>query len=401
MDGDRFTIGRGPECDWALNDPDRALSKQHCLITRGQEGFSLTDTSTNGVFLNGSRYPLGRGQVAVLSDGDVIAIGPYQVRMSIQTIAPAVHAALPPALVSGPQAWIGDVLPSRSEGTRAPVQAAWGGPPDPHAMSATGLVTMATSDAFSTLAQQSEAGSPLATVFRVPSAKSVLPLDWDAPASEDNPLGALKPKSVAREVSPTVEKSLVDAFVAGAGLPAGSLDDLDPGVAFHEFGRMLRAATLGLRDLLASRKLAKAELRVPATTVKATANNALKLSTDAERALRAITGQPVPGFLPGVDAIEEGMRDVKAHELALVATVSLLLTDISTQLDPAAIKAKVGGSWDLLSTSKRARFWDEYEAVFSSLAGDAAGATLMGRFAQAYAEQVGQSVSAAGSSGAV
>ena len=396
MQGGRLTIGRGGECDWVLNDPDRALSKQHCVIARTAEGFVVTDTSTNGVFVNGSRFPLGRGQSAPLSDGHLVAVGPYRIRVSIQVVGPRADAALPPALMPTPEAWIGGAVPAAGFGHgRPPVRTGWDAPPDPHALGATGMLAPDGMGAFSSFAQHAEAGSPLATVIRVPAARAVLPMDWNAPgpgvapgaADVVNPLGPLK---AAAAVPPVPDDaSLADAFAEGAGLAPGSWDG-DARPAFHEFGRMLRASVLGLRDLLATRKLAKAELRVPATTVKASGNNALKLSPDAERALLAIAGQPLPGFLPGAEAIEEGLRDVKAHELALVATVSLLLNEISTRLDPEAIKAKVGGKWDLLGAGRRARCWDEYEAAFAALAGSAPGGTLMTRFAAAYAEQVTQ-----------
>lgn len=398
MQGGQLTIGRGSDCGWVLNDPDRALSKQHCIIARDGGGFTLTDTSSNGVFVNGSRFPLGRGQSVPLSDGHLVTIGPYRIRISIQAVAPVADAAPPPALAPAPEPWIGSVPQAGFGHGRPPVRAAWDAPLDPQAMGATGLLPAGGEDAFSPLLQQSEAASPLATVMRVPAPQAVLPMDWNAPAdaADENPLGPSKPATASLAVPAPADGALVDAFVEGAGLPPGSLGGQDARVAFHEFGRMLRASVLGLRDLLATRKLAKAELRVPATTVKASGNNALKLSPDAERALLAIAGQPLPGFLPGADAIEEGLRDVKAHELALVATVSLLMNEIAAQLDPEAIKARVGGGWDLLSASRRARCWDEYETAFAALAGSGPGATLMGRFAAAYTEQVEQTTGMSG-----
>lgn len=419
IQGGQLTIGRGAECDWVLADPDRALSKQHCVISRSPDGFVLTDTSTNGVFVNNSRLPLGRGQTAPLSDGHMVLIGPYHIRVSIQSTAATPEAVLPPALVPVAESWIGGVPEAGFGASRPPVQAGWDAPPDPHALGATGQPGANGFDAFSALAQHSESGSPLATVIRVPAAKAVLPLDWNAPAggpgngsshgpasgtasmfggAGDNPLGPLKPASVA---TPALsDNALADAFLEGAGLPPGTLGGSDARTTFHEFGRMLRCSVLGLRDLLASRKLAKAELRVQATTVKASGNNALKLSPDAERALQAIAGQPLPGFMPGADAIEEGLHDVKAHELALVATVSLLLNEINAQLDPAVIKAKAGGARSLLPASRRAQYWDEYEAAFNALVG-APGATLLSRFAAAYAEQAGQAIPPTAASGLV
>lgn len=394
LENGRMTVGRGPDCDWVLNDPDRALSKQHCIISSGPDGFSLTDTSTNGVFVDTHRAPVGRGQSVPLSDGQLVIAGPYRIRISIATTADAVAAVLPAALEQAAEAWIGSNVPAAGFGAgRPPVQAGWNAPPDPEALGATGLTLPGNTDTFSALAQSSETASPLATMIRMPIAKAVLPMDWDAPptGAPASPVNPLAPPPLPAATTTGFDAAL-DAFSAGAGLPPGSLDGVDPRVAFHEFGRMVRSSVLGLRDLLATRKLAKAELRVAATKVKASGNNALKLSPDAERALLAIAGQPMPGFLPGAEAIEEGMRDLKAHELALVATLSLLLNDISARLDPAVIRGKVGVGWNLLSASRRAQCWDEYEAAYASLAGKAvepgAVAPLMARFAEGYAEQV-------------
>lgn len=397
MQGDQLTIGRGTECDWVLNDPDWALSKQHCVISRTADGFTLTDTSTNGVFLNGERRPLGRGQSVPLTDGHQLLLGPYRVRLSIEPGAPAAQvAAPPPALTRAPETWIGAVPAAGFGEGRAPVKAGWDAPPDPAALGATGLLERGASDLFSPLAQQSERSSPVTTVIRMPTAKAVLPLDWDM-AADENPLAPPKPATPAPAPAPQ-HNHLLQAFLTGAGLPADMLAAADQVAAFHEFGRMVRSSVLGLRNLLGSRKLAKAELRVEATTVKASGNNPLKLSPDAERALLTIAGQPLPGFLPGADAIDEGLRDIKAHELALVATVSILFSEIAAQLDPAVIKARVGEAGGFRAASRRAHWWDEYETAFATLSGGEAG-TLMSRFAQIYAEQVRQSVLGDGTGG--
>ena len=90
LPGSGITIGRGPDNDWVLPDPDRLLSKQHCTIGFGDGAYTVTDTSTNGVYINGSGQPLGRGNVAVLHDGDRLALGDYRIAV---TIAEAEEAA--------------------------------------------------------------------------------------------------------------------------------------------------------------------------------------------------------------------------------------------------------------------------------------------------------------------
>lgn len=73
----RMTLGRGPDNSWMLDDPTRALSKQHCQIVDHDGGYELLDTSTNGVYLNDASAPLGRGHAAMLADGDRLRLGRY------------------------------------------------------------------------------------------------------------------------------------------------------------------------------------------------------------------------------------------------------------------------------------------------------------------------------------
>ena len=63
-------LGRGAECDIALDDED--VSREHCRITPGADGFVLEDLgSRNGTIVNGEQI---RGPV-LLRPGDLIVIG--------------------------------------------------------------------------------------------------------------------------------------------------------------------------------------------------------------------------------------------------------------------------------------------------------------------------------------
>src|SRR3712207_3901633 len=82
--GPRVAIGRAPDNDWTLPDPERHLSKTHCVIEQSAGRYSITDTSTNGVFLNRSPEPLGRNNRAALNHGDRIDLGAYQIEVQIE-----------------------------------------------------------------------------------------------------------------------------------------------------------------------------------------------------------------------------------------------------------------------------------------------------------------------------
>ncbi len=81
---DSFTIGRSDENDWAIPDPQRFLSGVHCRIHCEGDRYYITDTSTNGVFLNGSETRLERNATAELSRGDKIRIGDYEFEVLIE-----------------------------------------------------------------------------------------------------------------------------------------------------------------------------------------------------------------------------------------------------------------------------------------------------------------------------
>ncbi len=79
----RLTIGRGPENDWVLPDPERVISKQHCVIEADNGVYELTDTSSNGVFVNASDTPVGRGKAVVLKDGDHLRISHFRIEVTL------------------------------------------------------------------------------------------------------------------------------------------------------------------------------------------------------------------------------------------------------------------------------------------------------------------------------
>ena len=71
------SIGRGQGNDWVLPDPDRHLSKTHCVVSIENGKWILTDLSTNGVYINGARQPTLRDSRVVLTDGDEFRLGEY------------------------------------------------------------------------------------------------------------------------------------------------------------------------------------------------------------------------------------------------------------------------------------------------------------------------------------
>src|SRR5215471_17788983 len=81
--GGEFSLGRGTENDWVLPDPERYLSKRHCMLAYRSGSWQIADLSTNGTFLNGEDKSIGHGQPRDLRDGDRLRLGAYEIELRI------------------------------------------------------------------------------------------------------------------------------------------------------------------------------------------------------------------------------------------------------------------------------------------------------------------------------
>lgn len=90
------TLGRGGSNAIVLPDHERIVSTRHASIRHDLGQFVLTDHSTNGTFLNESPTPIGPEKSVPLQNGDIIGMGKYRMKVSLQQ--PAAPAPVP----SGP-----------------------------------------------------------------------------------------------------------------------------------------------------------------------------------------------------------------------------------------------------------------------------------------------------------
>jgi type VI secretion system protein len=76
-------IGRAPDNDWVLPDPDRYVSSHHAKVSFRAGSWILEDTSTNGVFVNDNDIPLSVSGPRKLKDGDRLRFGDYDIVVTI------------------------------------------------------------------------------------------------------------------------------------------------------------------------------------------------------------------------------------------------------------------------------------------------------------------------------
>ncbi|HEY3697004.1 MAG TPA: type VI secretion system-associated FHA domain protein TagH [Phenylobacterium sp.] len=77
LDEGELAIGRDAGADWAISDPARTLSRQHCVVVLKDGAISLRDTSANGVYLGAERRRLAPQAQTLLSAGDTIQLGDF------------------------------------------------------------------------------------------------------------------------------------------------------------------------------------------------------------------------------------------------------------------------------------------------------------------------------------
>ncbi|MGF1446259.1 MAG: type VI secretion system-associated FHA domain protein TagH [Pikeienuella sp.] len=502
-----ITIGRGEDNDLTLPDPERHISKRHCVIEQRGNDFFLLDVSTNGTFLNHAPDRVGE-QPMPLNDGDVICLGFYELRVSIGSAADPFAApedpldALPPpaeqtsitsAIGQGharhapneeledPLAGDDDLLgilgqPPGAEAPRGPGPLPDGLGPGgdllPQRDSAQRHDPLAGPDGRELMGDPMGrderldlAGDPLAPApdgeddwlsgagatprsdhvpdhrahfapptprppaATGPGGRPLLPENWDLDEDEDEPAASdpladlggtpsasasapapAAPRDAARPaaaqhpsqpgaVSASAAGSAgsggdaARAFLRAAGGGAVPVSDAELEETMARLGAAFGIMVSGMREVLMTRKSIKDEFRLSQTQIQAGGNNPLKFSVSPEQAIGALIRPAVPGYLPADAAAKEALKDIKAHEIAVITGMQAALKAILVRLDPAALVARLereGGLLDMLS-GKKARYWEVYEELYGQISREAEDdfQTLFGReFARAYEEQL-------------
>jgi predicted component of type VI protein secretion system len=343
------TIGRLPDNDWVFTDP--YVSGRHALIRYVTGKFFVEDTSTNGVFINSMDNRVARGQPQELSDGDLLYIDAYKVKVSIQSDAEVTAVTL---LAGRPQPVLNRTMlhieDEDEEEEEDDSETEWFGSVD------------------------SDDSRPNATVALLP---------------QRTPLPVAKP-AVAKPVAPKASsEEQLQALLDAAGI-----EGLDPSTeAAQTLGAMLRVALSGIMESLRMRERMKDDLRMKCTTFKAADNNPLKFSANVADAFHNLLVKHNPAYLPPVDAFEEAFHDVRDHQVALPAAMRLAFESMLSQFDPLRLQEEFDRQMkgSILGVPAKLRYWDLYRDKYGGLIKDAEAGfrTLFGdAFARAYEEHL-------------
>ncbi len=242
-----------------------------------------------------------------------------------------------------------------------------------------------------------------------PPAPAPAPPARRAPAEPQAPARAAPPRAAPPHQAPphqapprtapaaasagAVSDAAARAFLEAAGAGEVPVSDAELVATMERLGQAFGTMVEGLREVLMTRASIKGEFRMNQTQIQAGGNNPLKFSVSVEQALEVMVRPTVRGYLPADKAANEALKDIKAHEVAVISGMEAAFKAMLKRLDPQTLAGRLeerGGLSSFLS-GKKARYWEVYERMYGEIAQEAEDDfhTLFGKeFARAYQEQL-------------
>lgn len=345
-------VGRSSACQYCLDDASRYISSNHALVTVEGGQLFIGDTSANGVYINGSPDPIGRGRSQVLNHGDTLAIGDYTLAVSIEADSSvaadntagfdandpfADFASSPTRAVVPEQA--GGYDPFRgSEPDWTPSSAQ---PNDPFASD----WDLDTAPATGAQASTPSSGSDWA--------------DWPD-----------EPEQAATSQNQPGTTGALEILLRAAALRESDFDPRQETETLEQMGRLLAQMVDAMMVLLQSRTELKNAIRSDVTTLSRSNNNPLKFSFDASDALTKMLSNRNDGYLEPERAIEQAVEDLKLHQLAMLEGMKSAVRAVLMQFNPDSLARsleKTGGISANIPITREAKLWElfceQYEAI--------------------------------------
>lgn len=382
LENGELVIGRSPEADWRIDDPDMYVSRAHCTVAAGPGGFTVTDTSAGGLFVDEASAPLGRGRTTTLRDGMRLRLGDYVLRVELAD-AEARAAAPPPPEQRAASSFDADDFFSAPVTPPAPNPRPAGLPDPFDAPVSTPRMDQARRapppPAFDDPFTLDPAPTPPAETTGIGS------FDWDAPgfAAPPPPSAPTPPPTAPLATPPATpvappRPSIAGsgdagraAFLRGLGLDPDMYPADDPVTEMEAFGRAHRLMLEGLMHLLHKRAEEKSNARLAQTTVSGAAVNPLKFVPTVDDALAVLMNRRSPGFLDEEAAITGAVRDLAQHHVSAWRGVQGALARMLDRFDPAALEAELkelSRIGTLLAGGRRAKLWELYEERYREIA---------------------------------
>ncbi len=195
-----------------------------------------------------------------------------------------------------------------------------------------------------------------------------------------------QPSASNNKMSTTSDSLLINALIRGLGINREALQSTVNEQFMENTGCMLKETIQGLIEILRARTSLKSEFRASQTTIRPAENNPLKFSPTFDDAMFNMFIKTGQSYLQPVEAVQEAVDDIKAHQLAVMAGFQGALLSLLDKFSPENIISDSGKS----TFNKKAKYWDQYVDVFNGVKQEAEDniQKLLGEeFTKAYEEQ--------------
>lgn len=352
------TIGRSEKCDWPLPDNKRHLSGVHAEVTFEEGRFYLTDLSTNGTFVGNSRDDASKERLPArqpvpIVHGTSYIFGEYQLQARlIQDLALYQDTDVRPLTDD-------NIIPDDDFLDLDPLKALdqqnqQHGSSLPDDWLGSGLTEGDTS--MDSLDQMAD----------------VVPAPAFATANETPEASATSTPTDTPDPAPAEPVSEADwhRLSAALGIDLAHIAAAERGAVLTRLGKMLRLAVTGTMHGLRTRADIKNEMRLTMTVVQSEGNNPLKFCSDYQQAMELML-KPGPGYLPGEQALRQGMQELQAHQVASLAATRSAISGVIEQLSPEQLVYRFEQTISQPRFGKAdGRYWRAYQQFHQSMSDD-------------------------------
>jgi type VI secretion system protein len=369
------SIGRATDNEWILPDPERYLSGKHARIDFRAGAYILTDTSSNGTYVNGAQVPLGKFHEYGLRDGDYVRLGEYELLVSIDQSNdfPPEESAI---IAYDGQAPSSAAKKSTADDLGADLDLSQLLEPSNLSAADSG---MRPRDAYGQSLQPADhppgpadaAGTPwhmMTRPLKVETAKATPP-SASAP-SASAPIAPSPPLSRSQSLA-LYEGDFdigLSSFCRGAGIDPRSITTEARSAALQLAGQLLREAVLGLMDLNQGRNEFRNKFRISPPSAEAP-ESPLNLAKGVDEALLKLL-TTVSTRAGSVEALRENFRELKAQNGATLAATRAAFEEFLNRVDPKELEERFerAGKRGVFGGQSKAKYWDLYAELFSGLA---------------------------------
>lgn len=358
-------IGRNADCTWQVVDSEQKVSKYHVQISYLDGAFYITDTSTNGVQVNGSGTYLIRDKPERIGHGTRYSLHQFEIRaelpQELQRLLLLARQPQPAGIKIPDDAFMG-------RDSRDPLE-----PED---------LNYSVFDV--TQSENGPASMDLQLTDRAPLDFEHLRVPQLVEAAQ-----APTPQPQSEPQAPDIE-GFWREFGAALGVDVLALEHAEREALAIKAASLLKQTVAGVQQSLWTRSELKNQLRLARTVIPGTRHNPLTSTHDAGEALGLLLAPHKAHQLTAEHVVSRAFRDLQAHQVALLsasrAAVRASLEHFSPQ--QLTLRQERDGHQPWLATSgSRWRAFSRYHQALQQ-DDDWCERLLARDFAQAYEEQV-------------